>query len=298
MKKRRIARALAALLALALAAALLSCGQKPEDPAPSPDPAPQSSETPAASTTPTATTKIECEGDSAEVSGSGAAFADKKVTISAAGVYELTGTLEDGQILVNVQKTEKVTLVLNNVSVSCSTSAPLYCASSDKVEIYLAEGSVNSFTDGVDYEFATSDDEPNACIYSADDLSFAGSGSLSVSANYKNGISSKNDIKFAEGAITVNAINTGVRGKDSITVESGSLTVKAGNDGLKSTTLDAGKGFVLVSGGNVSIDAEDDALQAENDISITGGSVTARAAGKTLNCPGTQNITPSCLIEK
>lgn len=242
-------------------------------------------------------TTVTLNGSDVTVDGEGASFADGRVSITAAGTYTLKGTLEDGQIYVNVQKTEKVELLLNGVNIHCSSSSPIFCESSDKVVIYLAEGTQNSLTDGSSYQFEGSEDEPNACIFSKDDLSFKGKGSLTVEGNFKNGISSKNDIKFADATVEVNAYNTAVRGKDSITVESGSLTLKAGKDGLKSTTQESGKGYVLISGGSVNIDAEDDALQAENDVSVTGGSVTTRCGGKTVNCPGTQTITEGCLTE-
>ena len=288
------------LLSAILAASLLFTGCGEDGKTPSGSNKGEESETPGVDDTPVEgiKTTVILNGSTAEVKGEGATFADGRLSITQEGSYELKGTLEDGQIYVNVQKTEKVELYLNGVSITCGKSSPIFCESADKLVLRLAEGTVNSVTDSASYQFEGSEDEPNACIFSRDDISVKGTGTLNVVAKYKNGISSKNDIKFADATVSVNAVNTGVRGKDSVTVESGGVTVKAGNDGLKSTTMEQGKGYILISGGVVDIDAEDDALQAENDISVTGGSVTTRCGGKTVNCPGTQTITDGCLTEK
>ena len=253
----------------------------------------------------TVTAKVTLNGSTVSVDGEGASFENGRLSITKEGVYEMSGTLEDGQIYINVQKTEKVELYFKGVNITCSTSSAIYCDSADKLVIRLEEGTQNSLTDGAKYQYETADPEdptddlkPNACVYSDDDISIKGTGALTVVGNYKNGISSKNDIKFADATVTVNAVNTGVRGKDSVTVESGNITVTAGKDGLKSSTFEQGKGYLLISGGTVNITVEDDALQAENDISITGGSVTVQSGGKNINCPGTQTIADGCLIER
>lgn len=77
-------------------------------------------------------------------------------------------------------------------------------------------------------------DEPSACVYSKDDLTINGTGTLNVIANYNNGIVSKDDLKVTGGNISVTAVHDGLRGKDSVTVKDGVITVNAGGDGIKS----------------------------------------------------------------
>jgi hypothetical protein len=58
---------------------------------------------------------------------------------------------------------------------------------------------------------------------------------------------------------------------------------------------------VCIEGGNVNIKSVDDAIQAENSIIITGGTVTTQAEGKSYNCKnldGTVTINDGCLVEK
>jgi hypothetical protein len=88
----------------------------------------------------TSTTAIEFDGSTVSVSGSGAEAAGTTVTISDAGTYVLTGTLTDGQIIVDAGKDDTVRLVLNGVSLSCSTSAPIYCVKAGTLVLTLADG--------------------------------------------------------------------------------------------------------------------------------------------------------------
>ena len=241
-------------------------------------------------------TLITLEGDSATVSGEGAEYKDNKITITKSGEYTFSGTLNNGQIYVNATKSDRVYIILNNANITCKNSAAIYIACADKTTIIAEEGTTNKLTDSKDYEFAGATDEPNACIFSADDMTIKGKGSLEVIGNYKNGISSKNDITIKELTLKVDAYNTGIRGKDSVEIESGKISVNAQNDGIKSNNSDeAGKGYILITGGEISIIAGDDALQAETDISISGCSVATSAEGKSVNCAGTTNIADGCL---
>lgn len=307
---------LLAVLALILALScvwMASCGEEPVNPATSSGAAEQSS---GASDIPVhsgdnededsdgiggVTTSVQLNGAKVTVDGEGAAFdaSARRISITKAGTYTFSGVLEDGQIYVNVAKEEKVALVMNGVKISCSDSAPIYGDSSDKIYIILNEGTTNTFEDAVNYVYpdATSN-SPNACIFSDDDLSIKGTGTLSVVGKFKNGISSKNDVKIAEANVIVNAVNTGIRGKDSVKIESGNVSVIAGKDGLKATSTEEGRGYILISGGAVNISCEDDALQAESDITLDQCKVTVSCAGKKTNCAGTEHIGDGCLIEK
>lgn len=237
---------------------------------------------------------IKLNGDKVDVGNSGATYEDCVLSITKAGVYRLQGKLDDGQIFVSVDKAETVELILDGCEITCKTSAAIYCDSVDKLYITANAGTKNVLSDARNYIYpAVGVDEPNACIFSDDDITLRGSGTLTVNGNFNNGVSSKNDIKIKDITLTVIANNTGIRGKDSVEINSGVVTVDAKNDGLKaSQETKADKGYIEINGGTVTISADDDAIQAYASIAINGGNVTVSAGGKRFNCDcGDTNIT-------
>lgn len=232
-----------------------------------------------------AASKITLNGKTITVNGSGATVSGSRVTITAAGAYGISGDLSDGQILVDTQDAEKVTLILNGADIACSTSAPIFVVNAEKVVITLAEGTQNSVTDGKTYLYADpTSDEPSAAIFSNDDLTINGAGSLTVSANYKNGIQSKDDLKITGGNITVTAVSDGLKGKDSITIKNGAITVDAGGDGLQSTNAEeAERGYISIEGGTLAITAALDGIQAETNLLVSGGDITITSGGGSGN---------------
>ncbi len=237
------------------------------------------------------TAYIKLEGDAITVDGSGATVDGTTVTVTAAGTYDISGTLNDGQIIVNAADSDKVVLVLDGADITCATSAPIYVLSADKVVITLAEGTENSVTDGTAYVFEDAEsDEPNAAIFSKDDLTINGDGSLTVNANYNNGIVSKDDLKITGGTITVTAVNDGIKGKDSIAVKDGVITVTAGSDGLQANNdEDTEKGYIAIEGGTLAIISGLDGIQAETNLSASGGTITIVSGGGSVNSSSGDN---------
>ena len=234
-----------------------------------------------------ATAEITLKGTTAEVKGSGVTVNGSVITITAEGIYHITGKLTDGQIIVNADKA-KVQLILDNAEISCSTSSPIYGISSDKIFITLADGSTNTLTDGENYTLDESSDEPDACIFSKDSITVNGSGTLNVNANYNDGIRSKDDIVITGGNININSVGDGIKGKDYVAVADGNITIKSGQDGIKSTnTEDTSLGFVYVEGGNITIDAQQDGIQAETVFTSIGGNFNITAGGGSSNASKT-----------
>lgn len=213
--------------------------------------------------------------------------------ITRGGSYELKGDLSNGQIKVAVGKTAEVELILNNFTASCNISAPLYIESADKCTIYLAAGSVNTLTDATLYRYANpAEDKPNACIYSSDDLTIKGEGTLNVNGNYNNGIGCKNDLRIKDCTLNVTGVNNILKGNDSVEIENATVKLSGGEDAIKSDTADrTDKGYILITeGSKVEIECIDDALQATMSITVEAGcTVTGRCGGDALNCPGTIN---------
>lgn len=231
-------------------------------------------------------TLVTFNGTDIAISGDGAAADGAVLTITRPGTYVLSGTLDDGQVVIEVDKEqeEKVQLVLSGVSLSCSTSAPIYVKEADKVFLTLAAGTENTVRDGETYVYAEGEDEPNAAIYSADDLTINGTGALTVYGQYYNGISTKNDLVITGGTITVTAVNNGLRGKDCVAILDGTLQITAGNDGIKSNDDTAtDKGWVSIDGGSLTIEAGCDGIQAETALQVTGGTISLVTGGGSEN---------------
>ncbi len=229
-------------------------------------------------------TNIALNGDSISVTGDGATADGSIVTISAAGTFNLTGTLTDGQILVDSEDAGAVTLVLNGVNLTSSTSAPIYVKNAESVALVSADGTENTVTDAAEYVYASADeDEPDAAVFSDVDMIIDGSGSLTVQANYGDGIVSKDALTITgEPVITVNSVDDSIRGKDSLTISGGTFTLtSAEGDGLKSNNDDADVelGNIHITGGTFTITAADDGLQSVTTTTIDGGDFTISAGG-------------------
>lgn len=232
---------------------------------------------------------IVCAGDSATSTASSDAvlIEGQQITIVKGGTYVLQGVLSNGQVIVDLRdKTEKVHFICNGITIT-SSSAALWVQQADKVILTLADGSENTFTDGNDY---ASEDEntvaPNACIYSKEDLTINGSGTLTVNGNCNNGIHTTDDLRIVSGRINVTSVNHGLRGNGSVVVKDGEIHIDAEGDGIKSTKVDTeGKGFVDVEGGSVTISALQDGIDAAVALVVNGGILNVESGGGTVNAP-------------
>lgn len=220
-------------------------------------------------------------GASISANSEGVEINDNVATITAAGTYTLSGTLNDGQIIVDTKDEADVTLILNGVNLSSSTNAPLVILKAENALLALAEGTENYLTDGEDYIFDDPDeDEPDAALFSKSDLTIYGEGALTVNANYNDGIKSKDGLIITGGNIKVNSVDDGIQGKDYLMITNGDITVDALGDGLKSSNdEDSTLGYVKIEGGNFNITSGADAIQAETNITISDGTLTLTAGG-------------------
>lgn len=229
---------------------------------------------------------VELSGSSANVKGSGATVDENKVTITSAGVYAISGKLEDGQIIVDLKDKGTVKIVLNGAEINSSNNSPLYVKSAEKVIVSLQEGTQNTIIDGEKYELEGSSEEPNAAIYSKANLTINGNGALTVKGNYNNGITSKDDLKVTGGNINVFTKDDGLMGRDMLLVKEGNIKIEAGGDGLKATNdSEASKGFIGLQGGSFDIKATKDGIQAETSMLIEGGKYTIVTGGGSANAP-------------
>lgn len=245
--------------------------------------------------------ELKFSGDTCEISDENTVEKNGKIyKITKAGVYTLTGNMDDGQIQIEVADTDRVTLLLDNFNGKCSDSAVIYVINADKVYIDLEKDSVNTLTDATSYEFADpSVTKPNACIYSADDLTIKGGGRLNIYANYNNGIGCKKDIDIKNGNITVNAVNNAIKGNNSVTVRGDAeIIISGAEDGIKTDNEKRDdKGYIKITDeAKVTITCTDDALQATQNVTVTeNAKVTVVSASSAVNCDGTTDIAEGTL---
>ena len=231
------------------------------------------------------------------IEGEGASVEGDVVTITAAGEYTLSGTLTNGQIIVNVGDDEDVQLNFAGISIGCDFSSPIYVMNADKLEVKLVDGTENTLTDA--YRAVGIDDKsPTACLYSKDDMTIKGTGALIVDAAHNNGIGSKNDLRISGGIITVSAVNNAIKGNDSVDIRGGRITILDCEDGIKAEKAEReDKGFVRINGATIFITALDDAIQAPLSVTITNSTVTTMAEDMAINCVGNISVQDGCLIE-
>ena len=228
-------------------------------------------------------TYIILNDDATAIKGSGAAYENGRLTISAPGVYSVKGTLSDGQIYVDTDDdSAKVKLYFDGTQIYCSSSAPVYVESSPKeTQIILAKGSENKLSDNADRTMtAEQADDKNfatAVIYSKDDLQLEGAGTLTIEANFNKGIFSRDDLQIRGGKLTVTAADDGIRGKDSVEISGGTLHITSGGDGIRTSNEE--KGDISVSGGDITVISTCDSIQAVGNVAVSGGTLRLQSGG-------------------
>jgi len=207
------------------------------------------------------------------VDGDGAAAKGSTVTISEEGTYILSGSLSDGQIVVDAADDAKIQLVLNGVDITNDTSAAIFVKNADKVFITTANGAENTVS--VTGELVAIDDNNiDSAIFSKSDLTLNGAGALTISCDYGHGIVSKDDLAITSGTYVVTAAKHALAGKNSVRIADGCFTLTCGTDAIHSqndddTTL----GFVYIAGGSFEISAGDDGVHAGTTATILGGTI-------------------------
>lgn len=216
--------------------------------------------------------KITLSGKTAACNSSNVQIEDGVVTIKAAGVYVLSGTLTDGTIVVDAGDDDKVQLVLDGVSIMAADYAAIYAKNADKVFVTLAEGAGNSLTVSGDY-VQTDDNNVDAVIFAKCDLTLNGTGSLTVKDNTGHGIVSKDDLVVTGGTYTIYSQDHCLNGKDSMRIADGTFNLSCDEDGIHAGNDDQQDGYVYIEGGDINISVGDDAIHAEGLLIITGGDI-------------------------
>ena len=193
--------------------------------------------------------------------------ANSVMTITAAGEYTLSGTLIDGQVAVDVGDDEEVQLYLNNMEITNDSGSAVLVQNAEKVVITLVDGTVNTITDGTNYTDLDEDGKLDAAIFAHDDLTINGSGSLTVYANYSNGIESRDDLKITGGNISITAVDIGLFGNNSFEMESAAVVITAGGDTIHSD------GDILIESGTLILNSGNDGMHADGTLTINDGTI-------------------------
>ena len=205
-------------------------------------------------------TKIVLKGDRASVSGSGAYVYNGDVIINGTGLYDVSGALSDGSIIVDAHGTSKVWVRLSGAEIYCSDNAAFRVEQADKVFLTLAEGADNRIESGAEFSQEALDANVKGALFARDDLTINGSGSLTVRSGYRHGIAANDDLVITGGTITVEAPRDAIHANDSLRLCDASLTLKGGDEGID---VDAVDGYFYMPSGRVEIDAGDDGVCVE-----------------------------------
>ena len=227
---------------------------------------------------------IQLDGDSASASSDSVQISGSTVTITEEATYILSGTLEDGMVIVDAPDTAKIQLVLDGASIHSEASAALYVLEADKVFLTLADGSENTLSNGGAF---TAIDENNidGALFSKQDLTLNGTGALTVTSPAGHGIVCKDDLVMTGGTYTITSASHGLDANDSIRIAGGtSLTIDAGKDGLHAENSDdASLGFVYIADGVMMIESEGDGISAGSSMEIENGIFQILAGGGSEN---------------
>ena len=208
----------------------------------------------------------------------GVAINGQTVTITAEGTYIFSGTLSEGQIVVDADNA-KVQIVFDNVDITCASSAAVYVKSAEKVFVTLAEGSQNTLRNTDEY-VAIDDNNIDAVIFAKSDLTLNGTGSLTIVSAEGHGIVSKDDLKITGGTYDITAAGHALSGKDSVRIADGTFILTAEKDGIHAENADdEEKGYIYIADGDFTITSDGDGMDASNIVQIEDGTFDITAGG-------------------
>ena len=200
------------------------------------------------------------------------------VKITEAGTYIVTGKTDDGMIIVDVDgESDDVHLILRDAVINSSSSAAVYVLSAD--EVYITLEGTNILSNGGKYE-AIDENDIDAVIYSKDDLTINGSGSLTIDATVGHAIVCKDDMVITGGNYDLTAETDVINTNDSLAITGGTFNIKAGDDAIHTDgilqidngTFDitAAEGlegtYITINDGTFTINASDDGINAAQKV--------------------------------
>lgn len=199
---------------------------------------------------------------------------NENIAITQSGTYKITGKSTNSNITINTE--DEVTLILDSLELTNKEGPAILIENSKHTTILLKNN--NKLSNGENEEF-------DAVIYSKDDLTINGDGTLEIIANYENGIKCKDDL-IINSNITINSNTNGIIGKDSVTIKSGNINITSGGDAIKANNdEEESKGNITIENANITINSQEDGIQAEQTLTINNGTFNIKtpSGAKTLN---------------
>ena len=237
-------------------------------------------------------TRITLAGDHAVVAGGGAYAYDGGVVIAQAGRYVLSGSLTNGSVTVSADSSAKVWLLLDGVDIRCEDSACLITEQADKVFLTLAEGTENSMSSGASYSESAAADNIGGVLFSRDDLTVNGSGSLSITGAYKHGIDANDELVITGGSISVEAPQDAIHANDGLRIENAELKLRAGDEGLN---LQGEEALLYIASGDIEISSEGACIKSAGGLLVEGGSFRLRSSADGIHGADSVVITGGAL---
>lgn len=229
-------------------------------------------------------TKIALSDKGSKIDGSGAYVDGGDIHIVYGGRYVLTGSLTDGSVIIDADKSDKVWILSDGVSVHADDDAAVRVEQADKVFLTLADNTESSFSSGERYNEDAAGRGVDGVIYSRDDLTINGTGSLLVEAGYRHGIVCNDDLVISGGNITVSAPQDGVHTNDSVRICKADISIAAGDDGITVSNDDETASLYVESGSIVISDCYE-GFEAV-DITIAGGMIDIMSTDDGINASG------------
>ncbi len=236
---------------------------------------------------------ITWNGTSATVSG-----ADNLIACSVSGGHVTLGTSSSEVESMNIVLTgtgtdaglkiyngKKFVVSLSGADLTSKTGAVINSQSSKRMFVYLTSGTTNSLTDASSYTDVTSGEDCKGTLFSEGQIIITGTGSLSVTGNYKHGIVSDDYIRFYNGNVTVtSAASDAMHTNDYFRMDDGTLTLTADSDGIE---ID--EGYANIVGGSLTIKSGGEGIKTSYDDSSTDITPYISISGGTLNIATTES---------
>lgn len=223
---------------------------------------------------------INLTGSSATCASNKVSISKTTVTIKEEGTYIISGTLNEGMIIVDTDSKAKPHIIFDGVSISNNNSCALNIIEADKVFITLNKGVPNTLSNEGTFE----SDKIDGVIYSKQDLTFNGDGNLTITSKEGHGIVCKDDLVFTGGNYTINCASHGLDVNDSVRIDNATLNIDAGKDGIHCENSDNPElGYIYISNGDINIEAEGDGISAYYYVQIENGNFDILAGGGIAN---------------
>ncbi len=229
-------------------------------------------------------TEITLADADSTVRGNGAYVYHNDIHIVYAGKYVLSGKLSDGSVIIEADGDDKVWLLLDGVSIHCEDNAAIRVEQAGKVFLTLQDGTENTLSSGSSYSEEAVSAGVDGTVFSRDDLTINGAGSLSVTAEYQHGIVCNDDFVISGGTVNITAAQDTIHANDSTRIKDANLTLSAGDDGIMVSNDDE-TSFIYVESGNITIPSCYEGLEAIQ-ITIAGGTIDIASTDDGINANG------------